>query len=56
MNFSVNTDDPGAFGCSMESEFRRLEMSFGFTAEDFARIFANSWRSRFGHRAAPDAP
>ncbi len=50
MNFSVNTDDPGPFGCSMTSELVLLE-GLGFTASDFATIRANAWRSRFGRAA-----
>jgi adenosine deaminase len=50
MNFSVNTDDPGPFGCSMDSEYARLERDLGFTAPDFERIHANAWRSRFTTR------
>jgi adenosine deaminase len=51
MNFSVNTDDPGPFGCSMTSEFALLERCLGFTASDFERIRANAWRSRFSAKA-----
>jgi adenosine deaminase len=47
MNFSVNTDDPGPFGCSMVSEYVRLARDLGFTALDFERIRENAWRSRF---------
>jgi adenosine deaminase len=50
MNFSVNTDDPGPFGCSMLSEYTLLASDLGFTASDFDRIRANAWRSRFTPR------
>jgi adenosine deaminase len=48
MNFSVNTDDPGPFGCDLESEFGLLEKELGFGPSDFDLIRANAWRSRFG--------
>ncbi len=47
MNFSINTDDPGAFSCSMTSEYDLLRENFRFTEEDFDRILANSLRSAF---------
>ena len=48
LNFSVNTDDPGPFGCDLDSEFRLLEEALGFVRPDFELIRANAWRSRFG--------
>ena len=50
MNFSVNTDDPGPFSCSLTSEFELLQRELGFGLPDFSRIRENSWRSRFGQR------
>jgi adenosine deaminase len=50
MSFSVNTDDPGPFGCSLESEVQLVERTFGFTAHDRATMLANTWRARFGGR------
>ncbi len=47
MNFSVNTDDPGPFGCSMNSEFNMLHQSLGLTENDFERIFRNCLKSAF---------
>ena len=47
LNFSVNTDDPGAFECSMESEFRLLGELFDFRTADFERIGRNALASRF---------
>ncbi|MBD3646119.1 MAG: hypothetical protein HUJ31_01440 [Pseudomonadales bacterium] len=47
MNFSINTDDPGAFSCSMTSEFELLERTFGFTGETFDAVLNNSLRSAF---------
>jgi adenosine deaminase len=47
LNFSVNTDDPGPFECSLESEHELLERIFGFTNSDFQRIFDNTLKARF---------
>ena len=47
MNFSVNTDDPGPFQCSMLSEYELLFEIFGFDHNDFINIFENSINSRF---------
>ncbi len=48
MNFSINTDDPGPFGCTIDSEFKMLEHGLGFQRSDFEEVFANAIRSRFG--------
>jgi adenosine deaminase len=48
MSFSINTDDPGPFGCTMASEMELCARAFGFTAADRATIRANAWRARFG--------
>lgn len=50
LNFSINTDDPGVFGCSMHSEYALLAERFGFTEQDFRRVYANTLRSRFQPR------
>lgn len=55
MNFSVNTDDPGPFGCSMESEVRLLEKNLGFSHADFEQISENALRSRFGRQLGENA-
>lgn len=47
MNFGVNTDDPGPFACSMNSEYALLARELGFTDGDFARIHENTIRSAF---------
>lgn len=47
LNFGVNTDDPGAAQCSMESEYALLAEVFGFNDQDFARAYANSLAARF---------
>jgi adenosine deaminase len=47
LDFSVNTDDPGPFGCSMESEYVLLTSAFGFTEEDFEAVYRNALGARF---------
>ena len=47
LSFSLNTDDPGAFDCSMVGEYRQAADAFGFTREDFEWIFSQSLAARF---------
>jgi adenosine deaminase len=47
LNFSINTDDPGAFDCSMTTEYRHAVENFGFTSEDFRQVFRDSLAARF---------
>lgn len=47
MNFSINTDDPGAFDCDMSSEFALIADVFGFSRNDFAEVARNSLAARF---------
>jgi len=47
LSFSLNTDDPGAFGCSMESEYETAAEVFGFGTEDFDNVFRRSLEARF---------
>ncbi len=47
MNFSINTDDPGAFDCDMNSEFALVAGTFHFGDEDFAAVATNSLAARF---------
>lgn len=47
LNFSVNTDDPGAFECSMNSEYQLLADVFGFQEADFATLYQNTLNARF---------
>jgi adenosine deaminase len=47
LNISVNTDDPGPFECSMNSEYDLLQSMFGFTEDDFKVIYNNSIGARF---------
>jgi adenosine deaminase len=52
LSFSINTDDPGPFECSLESEYELLSQLFGFEEDEFESIFANAWKARF----QPSAP
>ncbi|MBN2391614.1 MAG: hypothetical protein JXR84_12890 [Anaerolineae bacterium] len=47
MNFSINSDDPGAFMCSMNSEYARLVEVFGFDEHDFMQVYQNTLNARF---------
>lgn len=47
LNFGINTDDPGPFECSMDSEYQLLATQFEFTEADFKKIYDNSLSSRF---------
>ncbi|RCK81132.1 MAG: Adenosine deaminase [Candidatus Ozemobacter sibiricus] len=50
LSYSVNTDDPAPFGCSLTSEFELLERDLGFTEADFGRILQNTRRAAFDRR------
>lgn len=47
MSISINTDDPGAFQCSMTGEYEVLARTFGFEEETFRAIFEHSLKARF---------
>ena len=47
LDVSIATDDPGAFRCSMDSEYGLLAERFGFTEEELVRLGANAVRARF---------
>lgn len=47
MNFSINSDDPGAFDCDMESECQLVAKTFGFSEADFRAVARNSLAARF---------
>ena len=48
----LNTDDPVLFDCTLRGEYALAERVFGFTAEELARVAANSLRYAFGHTPA----
>lgn len=47
LNYSVSTDDPGIFSCTMNSEYDLLATTFGFDEAEFKRIYANTAAARF---------
>ena len=59
LNFSINTDDPGHFECTMDSEFRLLQTVRPFDEDIFRQIFRNSLDAAFRReptgKAQPDA-
>jgi len=50
LSFSINTDDPGPFACSMTSELQLVADTFGLGAADLARIFDNTMQAAFADR------
>ena len=44
---TLNTDDPGMFACTLESEFVVAARLFGFTEAELASIKENAWKYRF---------
>jgi len=59
LNFSINTDDPGHFECTMNSEFKLLQTVRPFNEEMCRQVFRNSLGAAFGkvpeEKAQPDA-
>jgi adenosine deaminase len=50
LSFSINTDDPGAFECSLSVEYGRLADAFGFSSGDFSAMFSHSLSARFAQK------
>lgn len=50
LSYSINTDDPGPFACSMTSELALVARTFGFGAADLARIFDHTMAAAFADR------
>jgi adenosine deaminase len=48
LSIGVNTDDPGAFACSMTGEYAVLADVFSFGADDFAYLYTSALAARFG--------
>lgn len=44
---TLNTDDPGMFACTLESEFALAARVFSFTEPELAEIRENAWKYRF---------
>jgi adenosine deaminase len=52
LKFSVSTDDPGPFQCTMTSEYALLEDLMGFTKADFEKIYTDALIAKFkAHRS-----
>ena len=47
LNVGVNTDDPGAFACSMNSEYQLLVDELAFTADELDVLRRNALAARF---------
>ena len=47
LNVGVNTDDPGPFSCSMNSEYQLLVDEFAFAAEELDVLRRNALAARF---------
>jgi adenosine deaminase len=50
LRFSINTDDPGAFQCSLTSELELVVRCFGLTRADLLAIHADTVAAGFGGR------
>lgn len=50
LSFSINTDDPGPFACSLTSELALVATTFGWGEADFEAIFETTMRAAFRGR------
>lgn len=50
LGFSVNTDDPGAFQCSMTSELQLVADRFGFSRADLLAVHAHTVAAGFASK------
>jgi adenosine deaminase len=46
--FSINTDDPGPFSCSLESEFKLVSEAFNLNREELEHICSSTLKAAFG--------
>ena len=51
--FSINTDDPGVFECSLTSEIALVKDHFGLSDALMDRIFEDTMRAAFRSRRGP---
>jgi len=54
LSFSINTDDPGPFDCSLSSEFELVQKTFGFCEDDFGHVLRSTLDARFGALPEPE--
>lgn len=47
LSYSINTDDPGAFHCSMEQEYHTVTQAFELSREDLMNVYLHSISARF---------
>jgi aminodeoxyfutalosine deaminase len=47
LSFSLNTDDPGTFDCSLTDEYQQVAASFGFSEDDLTELYEKSLAARF---------
>ena len=50
IDFSINTDDPGPFACSMSSELALVHRVFGYGEDEFRRVHEAVMAARFAGR------
>jgi len=54
--FSINTDDPGVFGCSLTSEIMLVRDQFEITDQELDRVDRATMAAAFGPVAVTVAP
>ncbi len=47
LKLSINTDDPGVLGCSVQSEYQLAADAFGLTVDDLKRVTTDSLAAAF---------
>jgi len=47
LSYSINTDDPGAFACSLDGEFEALSAALALGPSDFEAVYGHAMAARF---------
>ena len=47
LSYSINTDDPGAFACSLDGEFEALSTALSLGPPDFEAVYRQAMAARF---------